>query len=111
MKAIILLVVVGVGAILYATPAYYLRNGVGKSTPEEVSQYISMPSQSTDYPDGTTVSLYKIEKIPPLCVEYVVTFKKKLTGEDASQQMISVKTVLSKWTWRWCQSEKAEKKS
>lgn len=106
MKLIILLVVIGVVAILYATPAYYLKNGAGKSTPEEVSQYISTPSQSADHPDGTTVSIYKVEKIPPLCVEYVVTFKNILTGEDASQQTISVKRILHKWDWRWCPSEK-----
>jgi len=28
--------------------------------------------------------------------------KNTLTGEDASQQTPSVKTVLNKWTWRWC---------
>lgn len=106
MKLIILLVVVGVVAILYATPALYLRNGVNKETPEEVSQYLNPPSQSTDKTDGTTVSLYKVEKIPPICVEYVVTFKNFLTGEDASQQTINVKRILHKWDWRWCPSEK-----
>ncbi len=106
MKLIILLVVVGVVFILYATPALYLRNGANKETPEEVSQYLDTPSQSTDKPDGTTVSIYKVEKIPPLCVEYIVTFKNVLTGEDASQQTISVKRILHKWDWRWCPSEK-----
>lgn len=110
MKKIILLVAVGILAILYATPALYLRSGVGKSTPDEVTQYLGLPSQSTDNPDGTTVSIYKVEKIPPLCVEYVLTFKNVLTGEDASQQAITVKRMLNKWTWRWCPSEKAEKK-
>lgn len=108
-KKIILLAVIGVVAILYATPVFYLKSGVDKSTPDEVSQYLGMPSQSTDHPDGTTVSIYKVEKIPPLCVEYVVTFKNTLTGEDASQQAIGIKSVLNTWTWRWCPSEKAEK--
>lgn len=111
MKLIILLVVVGVVVILYATPAFYLRSGVNHDNPDAATRYLGMPSQSIGYPDGTTVSIYKVEKIQLLCVEYVLTFKNILTGEDASQQVISVKTVLSKWTWRWCPSEKAEKKS
>jgi hypothetical protein len=110
MKLIILLVIVGVVVILYATPAFYLRSGVKHDAPDAVTRYLGTPSQSTDHPDGTTVSIYKVEKIPPVCIEYVLTFKNKLTGEDASQQIISVKTVLSKWTWRWCPSEKAAKK-
>ena len=111
MKQIIILVVVGVVAILYATPAFYLRFGVNHDNPDAVTRYLGAPSQSTDHPDGTTVSTYKVEKIPPLCIEYVLTFKNKLTGEDASQQAISVKRVLNKWTWRWRPSDKAEKKS
>lgn len=106
MKLIILLVVVGIVVVLYATPAFYLRSGADKDTPDAVTRYLDTPSQSTDKPDGTTVSIYKVEKIPPLCVEYVVTFKNTLTGEDALQQAISVKRVLNKWTWRWCPSEK-----
>jgi len=110
-KKIIILAVIGVIAILYATPVMYLRNGVKKDTPEDVPKYLGMPSQSTDEPDGTTVSIYKVEKLPPLCVEYVLTFKNVLTGEDVSQETISVKRTLNKWTWRWCQPEKkAEKK-
>ncbi len=111
MKLIILLVIVGVVGVLYATPAFYLRSGVDHDNPDAVTRYLGIPSQSTDYPNGTTVSTYAVEKIPPVCIEYVLTFKNKLTGEDASQQMISVKAVLSKWTWRWCQSEQAGKKS
>jgi hypothetical protein len=106
MKIIILLVVLGVLAILYATPTFYLRSGVNHDTPDAVTRYLGTPSQSTDHPDGTTVSMYKVEKIPPLCVEYVLTFKNILTGEDASQQAIGVKRILNKWTWRWCPSEK-----
>lgn len=109
MKQIILLVVLGVVFILYATPAFYLRSGVNHDTPEAVTRYLDTPSESTDNPDGTTVSTHKVEKIPPLCVEYVLTFKNVITGEDASQQAISVKRVLHKWDWRWCPSEKAEK--
>ena len=109
MKTILLLVVLGVLAILYATPVFYLRPGVNYDNPEAVTRYLGMPSQSTENPDGTTVSIYKVEKVPPLCVEYVLTFKNFLTGEDASQQAISVKQVLKKWTWRRCPSEKAEK--
>lgn len=111
MKQVIVFVVIGVVLVLYATPAFYLRNGVKKNTPEDVPKYLGMPSQSTDNSDGTTVSIYKVEKIKPLCVEYVLTFKDVLTDEDASQETISVKRVLNKWTWRWCQPEKkAEKK-
>ena len=110
MKQIIILVVIGVVFILYATPAFYLRSGVNHDTPDDVTRYLGMSSQSTDNPDGTSISTYKVEKIPPLCVEYVLTFKNKLTSEDASQQAPSVKTVLSKWTWRWCPSEKEGKK-
>lgn len=110
-KKIIILAVIGVIAILYATPAFYLRYGVNNDNPDAVTRYLGAPSQSTDNPDGTTVSIYKVEKIPPLCVEYVLTFKNALTGEDASQQTIGIKSVLNKWTWRWCPSEKkAEKK-
>lgn len=109
-KQMIILMVAGVVLILYATPAFYLRNGVEKDTPEDVTKYLGLPSQSTDNPDGTTISPYKVEKIPPLCIEYVLTFKNKLTGEDASLQAIGVKRTLNKWTWRWCSSEKSEKK-
>ena len=110
MKQIILLVVLGVVFILYATPAFYLKSGVNNDTSDDVTRYLGMPSQSTDNPDGTTVALYKVEKLPPICVEYVVTFKNKLTGEDASQQAIGVNRVLNKWTWHRCPSEKTEKK-
>jgi len=110
MKQIIILVVLGVLAILYATPAFYLRSGVNHDDPDAVTRYLGMPSESTDNPDGTTVSIYRVEKIPPLCVEYVVTFKNKLTGEDASQQAIDVRRVLNQWTWRWCPSEKKTEK-
>jgi len=110
-KKIILLAVVGVVGIFYATPAFYLRSGVNHDNPDAVTRYLGAPSQSIGYPDGTTVSIYKVEKIQLLCMEYVLTFKNKLTGKDASQQAISVETVLSKWTWRWCPPEKAEKKS
>ncbi len=109
-KQMIVLVVAGVVLLLYATPAFYLRNAPNKDTPENVTQYLGQPSQSTDNPDGTTISLYRVEKIPPLCIEYVLTFKNKLTGEDASLQPINVQRVLKQWTWRWCPSEKAEKK-
>lgn len=111
MKQIIALVIAGVLALLYATPAFYLRSGVNHDNPEAVSRYLGMPSQSSDFPDGTTVSIYKVEKIPPLCVEYVLTFKNVLSGEDASQQAITVNRVLNKWTWRWCQAEKTGQKS
>jgi hypothetical protein len=110
MKKIIFFVVAGVVFILYATPAFYLKKGIEKTTPQEVYQYLGSPSQSTDEPDGTTVSIYKVEKISPLCVEYVVTFKNALTGQDASQQAIDVKQILNKWTWRWCPSEKKTEK-
>lgn len=109
-KKIIILAVIGIVAILYATPAFYLRYGVNNDSPDAVTRYLGAPSHSTDNPDGTTLSIYKVEKIPPLCVEYVVTFKNTLTSEDAAQQTSSVKQILSKWTWRWCPSEKAEKK-
>jgi hypothetical protein len=109
MKQIIILAVIGVIAILYATPSFYLRYGVNNDNPDAVARYLGAPSHSTDNPDGTTLSIYKVEKIPPLCVEYMLTFKNALTGDDASQQTIGVKSVLSKWTWRWCPSEKAEK--
>ena len=109
-KQMIFLVVAGVVLLLYATPAFYLRNGPDKDTPDDVTKYLGLPSQSTDNPDGTTVSLYRVEKIPPLCIEYVLTFKNKLTGEDASLQAVNVQRVMKQWTWRWCPSEKAEKK-
>ena len=108
-KQMIALVVVGVISILYVTPAFYLRNGPDRDTPDDVTKYLDMPSQSTDNPDGTTISIYKVEKLPPLCVEYVVTFKNVLTGEDASQQAINVRRVMKMWTWRFCQREKTGK--
>jgi len=110
MKPLIILVVVGVILILYATPAFYLGNGLDNDTPEDVTKYLGQPSQSADNPDGLTVSLYRVEKIPPLCIEYVLTFKNKPTGEDASLQEVNVKRVLNQWTWRRCPSEKGEKK-
>ena len=110
-KQIIILAVVGVILVLYATPVFYLKPGVDNDTPDDVSRYLGTPSQSTDNPDGTSVATYKVEKIPPLCVEYVLTFQNKLTSEDASQQAPAImKTVVTKWDWRWCPSEKAEKK-
>ena len=109
-KQAIVVVILGVVLILYATPAFYLRSGVNNDTPDDVTRYLGPPSRSNDYPDGTTVSVYKIEKIPPLCVDYVLTYKNKLTGEDAAQQAIGVKRTLNKWTWRFCPSEKEGKK-
>ena len=105
-KKIIIFAVLGVLAILYTTPVFYLKPGMNQDTPDDVTRYLGTPSQSTDNPDGTTVSIYKVEKLPPLCVEYIATFKNKLKGEDASQQAIEVRRVLNQWTWRWCPSEK-----
>lgn len=105
-KKILILAVLGVVAILYISPVFYLKPGMNQDTPDDVSRYLGTPSQSTDNPDGTTVSIYQVEKIPPLCVEYVVTFKNKLTGEDVSQQTVDVRRVLNQWTWHWCPSEK-----
>ncbi len=107
MKLAIFLVICGVIAVLYAMPAFYLKSGAGKDKPEDVTRYLGEPLQSVDEVGGTTVSIYKVEKVPPICVQYVVTFKKQITGgDDPSLQTLGVQSFLKDWTWRWCPSDK-----
>ena len=106
MKMIVLIVVLGVVVAMYAAPSFYLRKGVGHSTQVDVTQYLGSPSQSSDKSDGSSEWTYQTEKIPKVCVEYVLTFNPKTVSEDPSQPVLTNKKVLSRWTWRWCEAEK-----
>ena len=102
MKLIVLLVALGVVVAMYATPSFYLRKGVGKSTQADVTEYLGTPSQASDKPDGSAQWTYQSEKIPKVCVEYVLTFNPKPISENLSQPVLTNKKTLSKWDWRWC---------
>jgi hypothetical protein len=99
---IILIVVLGVVVAMYAAPSFYLRKGVGHSTQVDVTQYLGSPFQTSDNPEGSSVWTYQTEKIPKVCVEYVLTFKPKTVREDPSQPVLTNKKILSRWDWRWC---------
>jgi hypothetical protein len=105
MRVIVLiaaLVVLGVVVALYAAPSYFLRKGVGHSTQVDVTQYFGSPSQASDNPEGSSVWTYQTEKVPKVCVEYVLTFKPKPISEVPSQPVLTNKKILNKWMWRWC---------
>ena len=102
MKWIVFFVIMGVVVAMYAAPSFYLRKGVGHSTQDDVTGYLGSPFQSSDNPDGSSEWTYQSEKIPKVCVEYVLTFKPKTVSEDPSQPVLSNKKVLSEWDWRWC---------
>ena len=102
MKLIVLLVALGVVAAMYATPSFYLRKGVGQCTQADVTEYLGTPFQASDKPDGSAQWTYQSEKIPKVCVEYVLTFNPKPISENPSQPVLTNKKILSKWDWRWC---------
>ena len=102
MKQILLIVALGVVIAMYAAPSFYLRKGVGQSTQADVTGYLGTPSYQSDRPDGSAQWTYQSEKIPKVCVEYVLTFKPKSVSEDPSQPALTNKKVLSEWDWRWC---------
>ncbi len=109
MKLIILFVVVGIIFLQYATPSFHLRAGVGEDTQNVVTEKLGKPLQTVDNLDGSSVWTFKTEKIPYLCVEYIVTFAPKTASEDTTQPPPSeqpARLVLSKWTWRWCPAAK-----
>lgn len=101
-KTIVLIVVLGVIAAMYAAPSFYLRKGVGLSTQYDVTQYLGSPFKASDNPEGSSVWTYQTEKIPKVCVEYVLTFNPKPISENPSQPVLTNKKILSKWDWRWC---------
>jgi hypothetical protein len=101
-KTIVLIVVLGVIAAMYAAPSFYLRKGVGHSTQYDVTQYLGSPFKASDNPEGSSVWMYQTEKIPKVCVEYVLTFNPKPISENPSQPVLTNKKTLSKWDWRWC---------
>ncbi len=102
MKWFISLVVIGIVIAMYAAPSFYLRKGVGHSTQEDVTGYLGAPLQSSDNPDGSAQWTYQSEKIPKVCVEYVLTFKPKTVSEDPAVPVPTTKKILRKWDWRWC---------
>ena len=102
MKLIVLIAALGVVTAMYAAPSFYLRKGVGQSTQADVTGYLGTPFQESDRPDGSAQWTYQSEKVPKVCVEYVLTFKPKAASEDPSQPVLTNKKVLSKWDWRWC---------
>ena len=102
MKQIVLIVALGIVFVMYAMPSFYLRNGVGRSTQADVTEYLGTPIQASDKPDGSAQWTYQSEKIPKVCVEYVLTFKPKSVSDDPSQPVPTSKKILSNWDWRWC---------
>src|SRR5437899_12733686 len=100
MKLIVLLVALGVVVAMYATPSFYLRKGVGKSTQADVTEYLGTPLQASDKPDGSAQWTYQSEKIPKVCVEYLHTFMTKAASEDPTQTVSTHKKTLSEGAWR-----------
>src|SRR5437899_5447628 len=101
-KTIALIVVLGVIAAMYAAPIFYLRKGVGHSTQYDVTQYFGSPFKASDNPEGSSVWTYHTEKIPKVCVEYVLTFNPKHLSKDLPEPVRTTNKILSKWDWRWC---------
>ena len=57
-----------------ALPSYYFMNAVGRETPDGVREHLGKPLQSIGDPTGRSIWIYK-QVVPPLCVEYTLTFK------------------------------------
>src|SRR5207244_4556033 len=99
MKLIVLIVALGVVVAMYATPSFYLRKGVGRSTQADVTEYLGTPFHASDKPDGSAQWTYQSEKIPKVCVEYVLTFTPTAASEEASQEVLHDKQVQREWAW------------
>lgn len=87
-----------------ALPSYYLMNAVGRETQEGVSDHLGQPLQSFEYSAGRSVWTYKKE-VPPVCVEYTLTFIRRNPSDEATRPVLGDKAtlpVLSKWIWTWC---------
>ena len=101
MKLIVLIVALGIVAAIYAAPSFYLTKGVGQSIQYDVTQYLGSPFQSSERSDGSSEWTYQTEKIPKVCVEYVLSFKPQTISEAPSQPVLTNKKILNKWDWRW----------
>jgi len=87
-----------------ALPSYYLTNAVGRETQHGVSEHLGHPLQSFEDSAGRSVWSYKKE-VPPVCVEYTLTFMPRNPSDEATRPVLSDKAtlpVLSKWNWTWC---------
>ena len=100
---LIVAVVVGVLIGYLALPSFYLTNAVGRETQDGMRAHLGRPIQSVDS-DGRSVWIYK-QKVPPLCVEYTLTFKRATSSEETTQPVLSDTAplpILSTWSWKWC---------
>ena len=102
-KLIVIVVVILITGYL-ALPSYYFNNAVGRETQDGVREHLGQPLQSIGDAAGRSVWIYK-QVVPPLCVEYTLTFKRGSLSDETTQQVLSDKAtlpVLSKWEWKWC---------
>jgi hypothetical protein len=87
-----------------ALPSYYLTNALGRETQDGVRDHLGQPLQSIGDSAGRSIWIYK-QTVPPLCVEYTLSFKRINLSEETTQTVLSDKAtlpVLSKWEWKWC---------
>ncbi len=101
---LIAIVVVGLIIGYLALPSYYFTNAVGRETPDGVRGHLGKPLQSIGDPTGRSIWIYK-QVVPPLCVEYTLTFKRGNPSDETAQPVLSDKAtlpVLIKWEWEWC---------
>ncbi|HZC82171.1 MAG TPA: hypothetical protein VE222_10765 [Nitrospiraceae bacterium] len=104
--AINLIVIVVVLLIIgyLALPSYYLTNAVDREAQDGVKEHLGQPLQSIGDATGRSIWIYK-QVVPPLCVEYTLTFKRGNLSDETMQPDLSDKAtlpVLRKWIWKWC---------
>jgi hypothetical protein len=100
-----LLVSVVVGLLIgyLALPSFYLMHAVGRETQDGMRAHLGQPLQSVDSA-VRSVWIYK-QTVPPLCVQYTLTFKRGSLSEETTPPVLSDKAplpILSKWSWEWC---------
>jgi hypothetical protein len=100
-----LLVSVVVGLLIgyLALPSFYLMHAVGRETQDGMRAHLGQPLQSIDSA-VRSVWIYQ-QTVPPLCVQYTLTFKRGSLSEETTPPVLSDTAplpILSKWSWEWC---------
>jgi hypothetical protein len=100
-----LLVSIVVGLLIgyLALPSFYLMHAVGRETQDGMRAHLGQPLQSIDSA-VRSVWIYQ-QTVPPLCVQYTLTFKRGSLSEETTPPVLSDTAplpILSKWSWEWC---------
>lgn len=92
--------VVIVYVIYLAAPSFFLNHAVGQETLDAVGERLGQPLHSKLNVDGSLGSLvntYRVGIPPPLCVDYIITFTPRASGDETR-----INPTVSAWTWKLC---------